>query len=67
MLLNLKFAIFKYKLSASKISKAIGIDNKTMSNKVNEKSQFTRSEMYRIHDEFFKDEDFYELFKSDKQ
>ena len=56
-----------HRVSAATICRTIGITPKTMSCKVNEKSQFTRTEMYRIHDYFFKDEDFYELFKSDKQ
>ena len=64
-LLNLKLEICKRQLSAAKISKFLGIDQKTMSLKVNEKTEFTRKEMYAIHKEFFPDVDFYYLFLSD--
>ena len=67
MLLNLKVEICKRQLSAAKISRYLGIDTKTMSLKVNEKSDFTRKEMYAIHDKFFPDVDFYYLFISDKR
>lgn len=66
MLLNLKTAIAKHKVSAAKISRIVGISEKAMSNKINEYTDFTRKEMYHIHRLFFKDEDFHELFKSDK-
>ena len=49
MLLNLKTAMAKQKVSAAKISRTIGVSQRAMSNKVNEYTDFTRSEMYRIH------------------
>lgn len=67
MLLNLKLEICKKNISAAKISRFLGIDIQTMSKKVNEKSQFTRTEMYKIHKEFFSDTDFHYLFLSDKE
>lgn len=67
MLINLKLEICKKKISAAKISRFLGIGTETMSNKVTEKSQFTRTEMYKIHEEFFPDTDFYYLFRSDKE
>ena len=67
MLLNLKTEIARRKLSQAKISLAIGIDEKTMSNKVTEKNEFSRKEMYLIHDFFFPDMDMRYLFASDKE
>lgn len=66
MLLNLKTEIARHKLSAAKIAKTLGIDEKTMSEKVTGKSDFKRKEMYLIHSTFFPDSDFYELFKDEK-
>lgn len=65
MLLNLKTEIARRKLSQAKIARTIGIDEKTMSNKVTEKNEFLRKEMYRIHDFFFSDMDMRYLFASD--
>lgn len=67
MLQNLKIEILKKNTSSVKISRFLGIDARTMSQKVTEKSQFTRLEMYKIHKEFFPDVDFYYLFQSDKE
>lgn len=53
MLQNLKIEILKKNISSAKISRFLRIDARTMSQKVTEKSQFTRSEMYKIHGEFF--------------
>ena len=53
MLLNLKTEIARKRLSAAKIAEYIGITPKTMSCKVNEKTEFTRSEMFAIHSRFF--------------
>ena len=65
MLLNLKTEIARRKLSQAKIALAICIDEKTMSNKVTEKNEFLRREMYLIHDTFFPDTDMQYLFDSD--
>lgn len=64
MLLNLKTEIARKKLSQAKIAREIGINTKTMSQKVTEKTELTRSEMYRIHKRFFPDVDFRYLFDS---
>lgn len=64
MLLNLKTEIARQKLSCRKIAKGIGLSKEAMSRKVTEKSQFTRSEMYAIHDMFFPDTDMRYLFES---
>ena len=66
MLLNLKNEINRHGLSAAKIAKSIGISDRTMSKKVTEESDFTRKEMYLIHESFFPETDFYRLFKSEK-
>ena len=67
MLLNLKTEIARRKLSQAKIARTIGIGEKTMSNKVTEKNEFSRKEMYLIHDLFFPDTDMRYLFDSDKE
>lgn len=67
MLLNLKLEICKKGISSAKIARYLNIDIKTMSNKIVEKSQFSRTEMYKIHKEFFSDTDFHYLFRSDKE
>lgn len=67
MLINLKVEICKKGISSAKIARHLGIDAKTMLQKVTEKSQFTRAEMYKIREEFFPDIDFYYLFRSDKE
>ncbi len=67
MLLNLKVELCKKGISAAKIARFLGIRRETMSKKVIEKSQFTRDEMYRIHDNFFPETDLYYLFRSDKE
>ncbi len=67
MLTNLKVEICKKGISAAQISRSLGINIKTMSQKVTEKSQFTRTEMYKIHKEFFPDVDFHYLFASEKE
>lgn len=65
MLLNLKTEIARKRLSAAKIAEYIGITPKTMSCKVNEKTEFTRSEMFAIHSRFFPDADMRYLFYSE--
>lgn len=67
MLINLKLEILKKGLSSARISQHIGINQKTMSMKIHEKTDFTRSEMYKIHNEFFPDVDFFYLFLSDEK
>lgn len=66
MLLNFKIEICRKGISAAEIAHFLGIRTETMSKKVTEKVQFTRTEMYKIHDEFFSDTDFHYLFRSDK-
>lgn len=65
MLMNLKVEMCRKKISAAQISRHLRIDVKTMSKKVNEKTQFTRTEMYKIYEDFFPDTDFYDLFRSE--
>ncbi len=65
MLLNLKTEIARRKLSQAKIARAIGISDRAMSQKVTERTEFTRSEMYAIHKIFFSDVNFRYLFASD--
>lgn len=66
MLLNLKTEIARKKISQAKIAAFLCIGERTMSHKVTEKSDFTRSEMYAIHKEFFPDIDMKYLFDSEK-
>ncbi len=65
MLWNLKIEILRHKTSQRKIAAFLGIDASQFCRKVNEKANFTRDEMYKIHDEFFREADMYQLFKSD--
>lgn len=67
MLLNLKIEICRKGISAAEIAHFLGIRTETMSKKVTEKVQFTRTEMYKIHDEFFPETDLYYLFCSNKK
>lgn len=67
MLTNLKVEMCRKNISAAKIACFLGIRKETMSKKVIEKSQFTRAEMYKIHERFFPDTDFHYLFRSDKE
>lgn len=67
MLLNLKTEMNRIKISSNKVAKAIGISKEAMSHKVTEKTQFTRDEMYAIHDKFFPETDMKYLFTSDKE
>ncbi len=66
MLLNLKTEIARAKTSQRKIAKFLGIDTKTMSKKINEKTDFTRTEMYKIQSTFFPNVDLKYLFESEK-
>ncbi len=66
MLLNLKMEILKRGISQRKIARFMNMDIGQFNRKVNERNtDFTRREMYKIHDEFFSDTDMYYLFKSD--
>ena len=64
MLLNLKTEISRVKISQVKIAEALGITPKTLSLKINEKSELTRAEMYAIHAQFFPETDMKYLFES---
>ncbi len=65
MLLNLKKEIQKSETTQERIAKDLGITEGQFSKKVNGKYEFTRVEMYKIHDKFFPDTDMYYLFNSD--
>lgn len=67
MLLNLKTEIARRKLSQAKIAQAIDISDRAMSQKVTERTEFTRSEMYAIHKIFFSNVDFCYLFASSSE
>lgn len=64
MLLNLKTEIVRKRLSAARIASSIGISERSMSCKIHEKVDFTRSEMYAIHGKFFPETDMRYLFES---
>ena len=64
MLLNLKTEIARAKTSQAIIAKFLGITTKTLSAKVTEKSEFTRTEMYKIHAQFFPETGMKYLFES---
>ncbi len=66
MLLNLKAEIARSKTSQMEIAVFLGITEKTMSKKINEKTDFTRSEMYKIQSNFFPNVDMKYLFESEQ-
>lgn len=67
MLLNLKTEIIRAGLSCNKVAKEIGISKEAMSHKITEKTQFTRDEMFAIHEMFFPNADMRYLFASEKR
>ena len=67
MLLNLKTEMLRRKVTSRAIAKDIGISERAMSHKVTERTQFTRDEMYAIHDGYFPETDMKYLFASDKE
>lgn len=66
MLLNLKTEIARARTSQAKIARTVGIRPETMSDKVLEKTEFTRSEMYAIS-AIFPEVDMKYLFESNKK
>ncbi len=67
MLLNLKTEIARNRTSQRKIAKFLGLGEKAMSEKINEKTDFTRSEMYKIKKTFFPNVEMEYLFESEKE
>ncbi len=67
MLLNLKTEIARVKTSQRKIAEFLGIDTKTISSKILEKTDFTRTEMYKIQSAFFPNVDLKYLFESEQE
>lgn len=55
MLRNLKAEMARQNISQETISKSIGINKRTLYNKISCKSEFTRNEMIKIRDLFFPD------------
>ena len=66
MLANLRTEMTRKKVRGKAMAKVIGCSEKTMSNKINEKNDFTRSEMFLINTTFFPEiTDMRYLFESD--
>ncbi len=66
MLLNLKVEILKRGIIQKAIADYLGMDSSYLTKKVKCQYEFSRDEMYKIHDKFFPDVDMYYLFKSEK-
>lgn len=68
MLSNLRAEMARKRISGIEIGKRIGISEKSVSNKINERSDFTRKEMFLIKEIFFPDvSDMRYLFESDNE
>ena len=68
MLSNLKAEMARKKITGIQIGKCIGKNEKSVSNKINEHSDFTRKEMFLIRTHFFPDiTDMRYLFASDTE
>lgn len=63
MLTNLKSAMWERHISGRKIADLLKIRPETVSDKILGKTDFTRAEMFLIHDTFFKDIDMAYLFR----
>lgn len=65
VLANLRTEMYKRKITSKAISKYINRSEKAVSNKIHEKCDFTRSEMFLIKSNFFPDFSLDYLFESD--
>ena len=66
MLSNLKCRMWQKHITGRQISELLDVRPETVSDKILEKTNFTRTEMFRIYDTYFKGEDMAELFASDE-
>lgn len=68
MLSNLRAEMARKRITGIEIGKCIGRSEKSVSNKINERSEFTRREMFLIKSNFFPDiSDMRYLFESDSE
>ncbi len=66
MLSNLRAEMARKRITGIEIGKCIGRSEKTVSSKINERSEFTRREMFLIKSNLFPDvQDMRYLFESD--
>lgn len=65
MLSNLRTEMYKRKITGKNISKCINRSEKAVSNKIHEKHDFTRNEMFLIKSNFFPEFSLDYLFESD--
>ena len=66
MLLNLKDLLIKGKTTYKDLADRLGVSEKSIYSKVNEKTDFTLAEIKKIHKFVFPQYDFQYLFASDK-
>ncbi|CAB1243598.1 DNA-binding protein [Ruminococcaceae bacterium BL-6] len=66
-MLNLKAEMVRHSITVPDIQKAIGCSEKTVRNKIEERTEFTLTEAFRIRELFFRDCPFEYLFKPDKK
>ncbi len=64
---NLKAEMVRNEIKQTEIATSLGISDKTMSNKMNGKSEFTRNEMFLIKRDFFPTYSIDYLFYIDKE
>lgn len=67
MFMNLKIEMLKAGVTGKNISEKLGTSSKTIYNKLNGFSEFTRKEMYTIRDEFFPDKTIEHLFSTSEE
>ncbi len=65
LLLNLKKEMFRAQITQSKIANYLGMNASYLTKKIKCQYEFTRDEMYLIHDKFFPETDMYYLFEAD--
>lgn len=66
MLVNLKAEMWKRHITGKQLSARIGIRPETFSDKINGRSDFTRTEMFAIWNTFFSDLNMTFLFEDEK-
>lgn len=64
---NLKAEMARQGLSGKKVAKGIGVSDKTFSNKMLGISEFTRDEMFKLRDMFFKGKTMEYLFERSEE
>ena len=64
--LNLKAEMAKRNVSIEDISKLLDLHRNSVANKINGKSSFSINEAFKVHNEFFREEDMEDWFKKEE-